>query len=63
MIRYYFAVLLKVTWIIQGPQVNKICITKKTAIILPDSTIDNGHDRELDCNDTDSQAKNIYINV
>ena len=36
---------------------------KKTAIILPDSEMDNGHDRELDCNDTDSEAKNIYQSV
>jgi hypothetical protein len=33
---------------------------KKNRIILPDSAIDNGHDRELDCNDTGSEAKNIH---
>jgi hypothetical protein len=29
---------------------------KKYFIILPDSTIDNGQDIELDCNDTGSEA-------
>lgn len=33
---------------------------KKTAIILPDSTMDNGHERELDCNDTAGETKNIH---
>jgi hypothetical protein len=31
---------------------------KKTTIILPDSIIDNGHERELDCNDTGSEPEN-----
>ncbi len=42
---------------IQGPQINTNSIGKKKYfIILPDSTIDNGQDIELDCNDTGSEA-------
>ena len=33
---------------------------KKTAIILPASAMDNGHERELDCNDTGCETKNIH---
>lgn len=67
-IRYYFAVLLKATCIIQGQQVNRITIRgknkkrKKTAYILPDSMIDNGHERELDCNDIGSKANKKKFN-
>ncbi len=43
---------------IQGQWGDQISIRKKSRNYLPDSAIDNGHDRELDSVDIGSDAKN-----
>lgn len=62
MIIYSYVVLLKVAS--NSFESMKFLLGIKTAIILPDSGMDNDHKRELDCNDigSESKYKHRYMN-